>query len=91
MLLSMCVPAPGDSDKATDITIDDIFGRDANDSDGTSAAGEVAAAGERWSLLRFSVNLNPALRDQLSAEISALQSDTEMRRIHDDRAACRGS
>jgi hypothetical protein len=75
VVLSAEVPEVGD------ITVGDILG----------LAGEGGAAGEdasgRWSLLAFSFNLNPALRDQLSTEISGLQSTTELRRAGPDGAA----
>jgi hypothetical protein len=75
VVLSAEVPEAGD------ITVGDILG----------LAGEGGAAGEdasgRWSLLAFSFNMNPALRDQLSTEISGLQSTTELRRAGPDGAA----
>ena len=74
VLLSRCVPAVKEGGDRIDITVDDIFG-------------SADSAGGGWSLLRFSINLNPAMRDQLSTAISALQSDTEMRRRQDGMAA----
>ena len=52
--------------------------------------GDITGGGQRqWSLLSFSFNLNPALRDQLSSEMSLLYADTSDHMTRGDQDAIR--
>ena len=44
-----------------------------------------------WSLLHYSVNLNPALRQQIAADVEGYVSSAELMRIKDDGKAVRDS
>jgi len=65
---------------ATDVSVGDVLGSMFDDGSGGHGDGGGDDAGTPLpppllSLLTFSLNLNPALRDQLSSEISALFAD----------------
>ena len=75
-LINKPVPAFDGSPQSTDITVRDIAGSKFSMEEQGNQQGDEAMKQDQWSLLTFSFNLNPALRDQLASEISALYSDS---------------
>jgi hypothetical protein len=74
LLLSLPVPVSGgDEAKEVNITVEDVLG-------------PLPEEGERishWSMLHYSINLNPALRQQISADVESYVSSSELMRIND--------
>ena len=75
LLLTLRVPVSGSSSgeaEEVNMVVEDVLG--------PLEDGERAA---HWSLLHYSINLNPALREQIATDVESYVSSSELMRIND--------
>ena len=77
LLLTLPVPVIGGAEaEEVNIVVEDVLGP-------VVSQDQVGERDPIWSLLHYSINLNPAMRQQIAADVESFVSSSELMRINE--------